>query len=129
MKRACRILSLTLLLASVALAQTRTQQTQPAEKLNKQQLLTLVATAKTPAEHMRLAEYYSAKAKDFAAQSQEHEQMATQYKKNPLISSSKWATGTIGHCEYFAKTYKEMAAKMQELAELHEQMAHAAALH
>lgn len=129
MKRAFSILSLTLVLALAAFAQTPAAQPRPAEKLSKQQLLALIATAKTPAEHQRLAHYYAAKAQDYLAQSKEHEQMAEQYKKNPLISSSKWSTGTISHCEYFAKTFKDAAAKMQELAQLHEQMAQSAESH
>lgn len=49
--------------------------------------------------------------------------MAEAYKKNPMTNSSKFATGTVDHCEYFAQSFKEMATKMQELADMHEQMA------
>ena len=123
MKRTLGILSLTIVLTIAAFGQVSAAQRQQAEKLNEQQLLSLIATAKTPAEHMRLARYYEAKAQDYLAQSKEHAQMAEQYKKNPLTSSSKWATGTVGHCEYFAQTFKDAATKMQELAQMHEQMA------
>jgi hypothetical protein len=40
-----------------------------------------------------------------------------------VTNSSKFATGTVNHCEYFAQSFKEMATKMQELADMHEQMA------
>jgi hypothetical protein len=30
---------------------------------------------------------------------------------------------TINHCEYFVQTFKDLAAKSQELAQLHDQMA------
>lgn len=123
MKRTLGILSLTLVLALAAVAQTANPAPAKAEKLSKTQLLSLIATAKTPAEHERIAQYYEARAQDYLAQSREHEQMAAQYRKNPLISSSKWATGTVQHCEYIAQSLKDDATKMQELAQLHRQMA------
>jgi hypothetical protein len=46
----------------VAFGQTiSSQQTKP-EHLSKRQLNSLIATAKTPAEHQRIAQYYQAKA-------------------------------------------------------------------
>jgi hypothetical protein len=122
MKRTIGFLSFILVLAVVVFAQISQAQQKP-EKLSKQQLLSLIATAKTSAEHNRIAQYYGAEAKAYLAQSQEHEQMAEQYKKNPVISSSKFATGTVNHCEYLAQHFKESATQMQELAQEHEQMA------
>lgn len=60
---------------------------------------------------------------DFLAQSKEHQEMAEQYKKNLVTRSSKYVTGTVNHCEYVAKSLKSDATQMQELAQLHEQMA------
>ena len=123
MKRTFGILVVALvLMISVAGLISAAQQKAP-EKLTKQQLLSLIATAKTPAEHRRIAEYYHAKAQDYLAQAKEHEEMAEAYKKNPMTSSSKFATGTVNHCEYFYQSFKDMAAKMQELADMHEKMA------
>jgi hypothetical protein len=94
-----------------------------AEKLNKQQLQSLIASAKTPAEHERIAQYYEAKAQNDLAQANEHAQMASQFKQNAVTSSPKWSTGTVNHCEYLAQSFTEDAAKMQALAQEHEQMA------
>jgi len=94
-----------------------------AEKLNKQQLKSLIASAKTPAEHERIAQYYEAKAQNDLAQANEHAQMASQFKQNAVTSSPKWSTGTVNHCEYLAQSFTEDAAKMQALAQEHEQMA------
>lgn len=121
MKRTLVLLSVSLILAVASIAQTTP--TAKAEKLSKPQLLSLIATAHTPAEQERIANYYDARARDFLAQSAEHAQMAAEYKKNPMISSSKWATGTIDHCEYLAQSFKDDAVKMQELAQLHREMA------
>ena len=121
MKRTLALLSVSLILAVASIAQTTSAV--KAEKLSKPQLLSLIATAHTPAEHERIANYYDARARDFLAQSAEHAQMAAEYRKNPMISSSKWATGTINHCEYLAQSLKNDAVKMQELAQLHREMA------
>lgn len=99
---------------------------QPAEKLSKQQLAILVATAKTPAEHTRIAAYYAAEAQNEMAQAKVHEQMAARYKQNPAASSAKFATGTVNHCEYLAQHMKQDAFRLQSLAEEHEKMAHTA---
>ncbi len=123
MKRSFGILSVALvLMISVAGLISAAQQQKP-EKLTKQQLFSLIATAKTPAEHRRIAEYYHAKAQEYLAEAKEHEEMAEAYKKNPMTSASKFATGTVNHCEYFDQSFKEMAGKMQELSDMHEQMA------
>jgi hypothetical protein len=121
MKRTIVALSFALVLAATAFAQTA--QAQKAEKLSKQQLLSLIATAKTPAEHGRLAAYYSAEAQDYLAQSKEHEQMVAAYKKNPAMNTSKSSSGPVNHCEYLSQHLKESAAQVQELAKEHERMA------
>jgi hypothetical protein len=123
MKRICGILSLTLVLSVTALAETPVPTQNQAEKLSKKQLHALIVTAKTTAEHQRIAQYYEAKAQDFLAQSKKHEQMAEQFKANGVVNSSKWANNTVGHCEYFAKHFQEASVKMQDLASQHEQMA------
>jgi hypothetical protein len=118
MKRTIVALSFAIVLAATAFAQIA--QAQKAEKLSKQQLL---STAKTPAEHSRLAQYYSAEAQDYLAQSKEHEQMVAAYKKNPAMNTSKSSSGPVNHCEYLSQHLKESAAQVQKLAQEHEQMA------
>lgn len=122
MKRAIVFLSSIAVLA--VLAFSTVAQAQPnQEKLSKQQLLSLISTAKTPAEHSRLAAYYGAEAQDYLAQSKEHEQMGAAYKKNPAFNTSKSTNGPINHCEYLSQHLKESATEMQKLAQEHEQMA------
>jgi hypothetical protein len=48
--------------------------------------------------------------------------MVAAYKANPSLTA-KLQASTINHCEYFIKTLKDLAAKSQEVAQLHEQMA------
>jgi hypothetical protein len=122
MKHTIAILSVVLALTATVFAQAPAT-TPTHEALSKKQLNSLIATAKTPAEHQRIAQFYRAQAAGYLAESKEHAQMATQYKANPVVSNSKFATGTVGHCEYFAQNFKQMSAKADELAQMHDQMA------
>jgi hypothetical protein len=118
------VLSLAFVLTTAAFAQTS-----PAPKpehLTKQQLNTLIATAKTPADHERIAHYYQAKALDYLAQAKEHEEMIAAYKANPVLSNDKNQASTINHCEYFVTTFKALADNSQDLAAIHERMANEA---
>src|SRR5579863_3511751 len=119
------ILSLAFVITAAAFGRTASAQLTKPEHLSKRQLNSLIATAKTPAEHQRIAQYYQAKAQDYLAQAKEHEQMVAAYKANPSLTAKSQAS-TINHCEYFVQTFKDMAAKSQELAQLHEQMARGA---
>ena len=122
MKRTVTTLSLIAVLFIATIGHAAKLQT-GGEKLTKQQLLTLIAMAKTPAEHQRIADYYEAKAQDFLDESQMHKQMAQAFKANPLTSSPKFASGTVGHCEYLAKSLKSDSERYQRLAKEHEKMA------
>jgi hypothetical protein len=83
----------------------------------------LIATAKTPAEHERIARYYQAKALDNLAQAKEREAMVAAYKSNSTLSNNKNQVSTINHCEYFMTTFKALAENSQYLAALHERTA------
>ncbi len=99
------------------------QQATKTAKLTDRQVLSLITTAKTPADHTRIAEYYKAQASSYLAHSKEHEDMAKAYKQNVVASSPKYVTATVNHCEYIAESFKNDAKKAQELADLHEEMA------
>jgi hypothetical protein len=120
------VVSLALVIAVPALAQAPSTNAKP-EQLSKQQVNTLISTAKTPAEHQRIANFYEASAKDYRAQAQEHEAMIVAYKANTSMSNDKNRASTIGHCEYFVKSLNELSAKSDELARLHRNMAEQAA--
>jgi hypothetical protein len=126
MKRIFGILSLAVVLAVTTFGQTSSTHQGKTQKLSNKELISLIATAKTPAEHRRIAEYFKAEAQDYLAQSKDHEQMAEAYKKNPVLSNDKFHLGTVNHCEYLAQHFKEVAAQFQELAEIHEKMAQGA---
>jgi hypothetical protein len=79
-------------------------------------------TPRTPAEHEQIAQSYRDQAQSYLAQAQEHAAMVAMYKVNPNINAKNQAA-TIGHCEYYAAKLQKLAARSQELAQLHEQMA------
>jgi hypothetical protein len=79
------ILSLAFVITAAAFGQTTSAQQSKPEHFSKRQLNTLIAAARTPAEHQRIAQYYQAKAQDYLAQAKEHEQMLAAYKANPSI--------------------------------------------
>jgi len=93
------------------------------EHLSKHQLNTLIATAKTPAEHQRIAQFYQTQAQDYLAQSKEHAREAEQSSNNPMRNNNKAVFSTVNHCEHFAQRFSDLAFKSRKLAEQHEQMA------
>jgi hypothetical protein len=92
------------------------------EHLSKHQLNTLIAAAKTPAEHQRIAQFYQSQAQDYLAQSKEHAREAEQSRNNPMRNNNKAVFSTVNHCEHYAQKFSDLAAKSQELAKQHEQM-------
>ena len=83
----------------------------------------LIATAKTAAEHLRLAGYYSLRADSDLAQAMFQQKMAIDYSANALGSSSKFSPGTVDHCVAIGRRLKQHAAKMRKLQEEQEQLA------
>jgi surface antigen len=121
MKRTIVFLS-SIVLALVFFASTSQAQQSP-ETMSKQQLNTLIATAKTPADQQRISRYYHFKALEYQAEVQEHEKMIANYKTNPVLSNDKFRTATIGHCTYLVATFNKLAETSQQLAAAHQWMA------
>ena len=96
-----------------------------AEQLTSQQLASLVASAKTSAEHQRIANFYRAQADKLLAESDEHARMATAFRANSATNNDKQVFSTANHCAYLAKALKAKADKVRVIAANHEQMAHA----
>ncbi|MBS1985938.1 MAG: hypothetical protein JST16_17390 [Bdellovibrionales bacterium] len=93
--------------------------------LSKKQLAELVATAKTAADHRKLAEHYRAAAAKHEAEAKEHVELAAKYRANPTASETKrpGAPDTASHCMTFAEHCRKQAAIMNEMAAMHEEMA------
>ena len=94
-------------------------------ELSKDEVRALVANAKTPSDHMKLAAHYTALAVKHEAEAQEHEALAAEYKRNPQLGSSKHPMGpnSAEHCLFFAEHCQKAAKEMRTMAAEHEEMA------
>lgn len=89
--------------------------------LTAKELKQLIATAKSPEDHRRIAAYYQEEAKKLDAKKQEHTEMGAEYDRNPQRYPSKLALGQ--HCRNLAGYYGLAEQKALELAGMHEEMA------
>jgi len=92
--------------------------------LSKKEVKALIASAKTKEDHLKLADFYQSEAARLEAEAKDHDEMAEMYRKNPTAMAVKHpeAFGE-GHCKEIARRYRESAAKTQELAAMHGQLA------
>jgi hypothetical protein len=116
-------------LAVVGLALSVAVSADPTSKssdlLTSKQVKELIATAKTPAEHVKLQKHFLALAAKYEVDATEHAAEAQAYRKNPTFMETKnpAAVGTIGHCDRFAELNREAAKEARDLASVHEHMA------
>ena len=93
--------------------------------LSKMQIKALVATAKTPDEHMKLARHFNEGANRLEAEAGDHEELAQEYRKNPspIAMKTPMSPNSAEHCVYFAKAARDAAKAARELANSHQAMA------
>lgn len=93
--------------------------------ISKNELKVLLKTAKEPADHRKIAEYYRQEAQRLAAEARDHQGMAEIYKKRPLPFEGKHPYGSVGlsHCRYWADLETKEAHEAEALATLHDEMA------
>jgi hypothetical protein len=72
-----------------------------AQTLSASQVKALTASAKTPAEHLKLAKHYEAVAARHEAEAREHDALAAEYSKNPTGHEQKHPMSgqTAEHCK------------------------------
>ena len=92
------------------------------EGLTNREAKRLAARAKSPADHMKLVEFYTAKAERLDAQAAGYEQAAAAYMNGPKIKNLMSPT-TAGQYEFFAKRLRDEANANRALAGSHERMA------
>lgn len=105
-------------------SQVATQQTlQQTQKLSKKELKLLIANARSPEDHERIATYYRVQGEQLKAKQREHEKELAEYLQNPSSHPvPKWPTmGEV--CRNLVFHYSSAAQKAFALADLHEQMA------
>jgi hypothetical protein len=116
------VLSLTTL---GAMSPARGDDTNP--KLTSKQLRILIASAKTPEDHQKLAAYYRDMAAEAKANAAEHEKILAAYNQNPSTHPpAKAAGGPAEHCHTLIRLYNDEAKEDLAMADQHDQMAKAA---
>jgi hypothetical protein len=100
----------------------------PEGLLPKTEVRALVASAKSKADHMKLARHFQATALQMEAQAQEHQELVKEYRRNPTGDEQKHpgSARTASHCEYFAEHMAKAAREARLLAAGHERMAESA---
>jgi hypothetical protein len=98
---------------------------QDGDHLSQKELKSLIASAKTPQDHERIAKHFDDEAKRMDAEANDHEELAAQYKANPSGQESKHPMSgrTAGHCSYFAADLHKAAKEDRALAADHRAMA------
>lgn len=79
-------------------------------------ITTLIKTATTPEDHLKIAEYYEEQAAIMENKAILHESMAQAYKGTKF-------TGMTNHCQKLVKEFKESADQYKAMAAEHEKMA------
>ena len=83
-----------------------------------EEIMTLIETAKTPEDHIKIAEFYEAQAVKMQEKATKHSEMASAYK-----SRSKPMLGMVKHCTALATESKEQAEEYNKMAAEHRKMA------
>jgi len=96
----------------------------------KKQAKALVASAKTPEDHLKVAAYFNQEADRMEEEAKEHADFAQVYRRKPYttaVGGKQSGTGSIfrtaEHCDSAAKSLRDAAKSLRELAAEHEQMA------
>jgi hypothetical protein len=124
---------LSLLLFSLTIVSGAVADTSPS--LTKKELKTLLATAKTPADHARLAAYYRDTAQHLRAQEQEYSAQAASLATQPaavegkctrsFLSKQGTSCNSASHYSYFAKECAKKAKDAETLAAQQQQLSEA----
>ena len=120
MKRTFAILAFFLALTTSGFAASDSQ---PAAHISKKQLDAMIASARTPADHLKIAAYYRAESEKYFAESRAHADMAAAFVANPATNNAKRFNGTVSHCVSLEKNLKAKSIRAAALAEEHEKMA------
>jgi hypothetical protein len=102
--------------------------TQDQKVPTKKELVTLLKTAKEPADHLRIAAYYKQEAARLRQEAKQHQDLAAIYEKThpyQMMESKHGEAFPLGapHCKKFAELALEQAKEADALAALHEDMA------
>lgn len=103
----------------------RPQSSKPQQPLTKKEVRTLIANARTAADHERLADYYRSETRRLMSEAKEHEHLARVYgDRTSLNDPNYYNIGRAArHCHNLAKDYSDTAKEAQDMAAIHEEIA------
>jgi hypothetical protein len=118
-------LAIAALFAGASVAASSETSARAGKTLSKKEVRALVANAKTPEDHLKLAQHFEAEAARMDAEAAEHEVLAKEYRRNPAPFAGKMPMSprSAEHCDYFAKSAHDAARAARELAAEHREMA------
>lgn len=120
-------LTAALMLSLLTVAAGTATAVEPKGALKPKEVKALVANAKSPADHLKLARHFTAMAEKHEAEAKEHEELAAEYSRNPRMGAGAgkipMAGNTAEHCRYFAEHCRNAAKQMRAMAAAHEEMA------
>jgi hypothetical protein len=105
-------------------AQTRVQSAIASKRVK-----ALIASAKTPQDHLKLAAYFTQEADRLDADAKVHQELAEGYQQNPNTTGGGKQSGTgsifrtAEHCDSAAKSLRDAARSLREPAGEHQRMA------
>jgi hypothetical protein len=124
------VLSLAVVFVSSSYGQTaKSGEFAPQKKLGQHQINRLIASAKTPEDHQRIAEYYEEQALNYENQARAYGAKIAAYERTPYMSSCAMCVTTSYSLEAAVRSLRtskqwaeERADEMQKLAAVHEQI-------
>jgi len=130
-RRSLHVAALIVSLAMLSLSPAYSVAEDKTPVISKKELKVLLKTAKEPADHQKIAEYYRQKGQELSASAKEHWEMAETYAKGPRFAAmGPKQAGSFGqgasHCRRWAQLDEQEANEAAALATLHEDMAKAA---
>jgi hypothetical protein len=87
-------------------------------QLTKNEVKTLIVSAKTAEDHTKLASYFRDEARRQEASAKYHDEMAELYKLNRTAK-----VDMVQHCKHFAAAAREAAEAANSMADEHEKLA------
>jgi hypothetical protein len=98
---------------------------EPKGMLKAVEVKALVNSAKSPADHLKLASHFTAMAEKHEAEAKEHEALAVEYTKHPTGHEMKHPMSgqTAEHCKFYAQHCRKAATEMRAMAAAHAEMA------
>lgn len=109
------VLTVLFLLTSIVLAAAQDQAMNMKEhQLTKKEVETLIVSAKTPEDHLKLASYFKGEARQQESSAMYHEEMAELYDPRTQMTQ---------HCKSLAESLKNAAEAANSMAAEHEKMA------